>query len=152
LIIGSVNAGLDFVVHPNWTVGPEGSYWHTHVGSSWGSDWDVKAYGIGARGNWFKNGVFTNGLYVGPSLSYASVKVTNSDSFGSYSGTASGLFASGLVGYAWFWDSFNMMLGGGATVGLGDTKVSVTDSSGAKTEVNSSISGLDLEFSLGWTF
>jgi opacity protein-like surface antigen len=155
LIVGSLNAGLDFQVTPNWTLGPEGSFWNRHVSaesSSYSHDWDVKAFGIGLRGNWFKNGNFTDGLYVGPSLTYASVKVTNSDVSGDISGSASGLFVSGLVGYGWFWDSFNIMLGGGATMGLGDTKIEVTDSSGTKSDVSTSIAGLALEFSLGWTF
>ena len=154
LIVGSVDVGLDFAVAPQWTVGPQVNYWHRHVGASSGftSDWDVKAYGVGARANWFKNGVYTDGLYVGPSLMYASVKVTNDDSFGTTTGTASGLFAGGLVGYGWYWSSFNMMLGGGFTVGLGDTKVTVTSSNGTKTDVSTSIAGLALEYSLGWTF
>lgn len=56
-----------------------------------------------------------------------------------------------LVGYGWFWDSFNMMLGGGAAVPFGESKVEVTDPNGVKTEKDVR-SGLAIEFSLGWTF
>ncbi len=154
LIIGEVDANLDFKVNSNWTLGPELGYWHTKLSSSglFTSNFDVTALAFGARANWFANGVYKDGLYVGPNLSYASVTLTTSDATGTITGTDGGLYAGGLVGYGWFWDNFNIMLGGGAIVGLGNTTVSVTDSSGNPTDVSAPVAGLDLEFSLGWTF
>lgn len=156
LIVGSINIGLDIVVAPDWTVGPAVQYWRYKISSDdtiFSSDYEITAYSFGGRANWFKNGNFTDGLYVGPSLSYASVKLTTKDSLGdTVTGSASVMLASCLVGYGWYWDSFNMMLGGGAALGLGDTKVKVETSSGSTTEVSSSIAGVALEYSLGWTF
>jgi hypothetical protein len=155
LLVGAVGFDFDIQVAPDWTIGPHATYWHYRLESntSYFTDkYDVRAFGFGVRANWFKNGAYTDGLYIGPSLFFASTKVTNNDAFGEWSGTSSGLFATGLVGYGWFWENFNIMLGGGATFGLGDTKVTVMDSSGQSTEVSSDIAGLALEFSLGWTF
>lgn len=156
LIVGSIHTALDYKVTPSWTVGPEISYWHLSVGSSTGysSSFDVKSFGVGVRGNWFYNGVYTDGFYVGPSLKYASTSLSVTRTDGSdVSAKASGMFAGALVGYGWFWDSFNIMLGIGATLNLGgENKVTITDSNGDKTPVRTGVAGLDAEFSIGWTF
>src|SRR4051812_3260621 len=58
LIIGSIAAEMDVAVTPQWTVGPALMYWHLSLssGSLFSSSFDITAYGIGARANWFKNG------------------------------------------------------------------------------------------------
>ncbi len=156
LILGSINIDFDIAIAPDWTVGPTINYWRYSSASdkaTFSEDYKTTAYGFGARANWFKNGNFTDGLYVGPSLAYANVKVSTTDTVGTtWTGSASVMLASCLVGYGWYWDSFNMMLGGGASLGLGDTKVKIESSSGSSTEVSTSIAGLALEYSLGWTF
>src|SRR4051812_13712918 len=98
LLIGAINISMDFPIDPNWTVGPTLSYWHFKLSSDAGfkSDYDITAFGGGARANWFKNGNFTDGLYVGPSVQYTNVKLTTTDAGGDVSGTASGLFAGCL--------------------------------------------------------
>lgn len=153
LLVGQVAVDLDYKVADNWTVGPEVAYMHSSVSETDAltSNIDITGYGAGARANWFKNGTYTDGLYVGPSLTYVSVKATASDAFGNISGSASAVVLSALVGYGWFWDSFNMMLGGGAAVPLGNNQVTVTDSNGNQIKSNVS-SSLALEYSLGWTF
>ncbi|MBX3020048.1 MAG: DUF3575 domain-containing protein [Bdellovibrionales bacterium] len=155
LIAGSIGVALDVTVAPEWTIGPDLTYWNIKWGSEGlGSyEYSIKAMGIGARANWFKNGVFTDGLYIGPSLNYADVEVSIKDSLGTSTGKASGLFLGCLVGYGWFWDSFNMMLGGGLTAGLGGTDIKVRDSNnGSEETVRNRVAGLSAEFSLGWTF
>lgn len=155
LVVGAIGIQLDFKIHSEWTLGPALSYWHVKLDSDpalFTSQYDVTASTFGARANWFKNGVYTDGLYVGPALEYASVKVKTNDSISTVSATGTALMLSGLVGYGWFWESFNMMLGGGLGVALGGADVEVTDSSGSKTKVKSPASGLALEYSLGWTF
>ena len=157
LVVGFAAINVDYAVAPNWTVGPQLHYWNFNLKNTNSDTFDeikINAFGAGVRANWFKNGNYTDGLYVGPALIYSSVKVTGTDALGiDYEGTGSGAFLSCLVGYGWFWDSFNMMLGGGATAGLGDTKVKVKDSLGNEDEYNSNPGGgLALEFSLGWTF
>jgi hypothetical protein len=49
LLLGVVDAGLDFAVHDNWTVGPEIEYMHWNLRSSgsFTGDYDIKAFAIG---------------------------------------------------------------------------------------------------------
>lgn len=153
LLVGFTNLTLDFAVGDEWTVGPEVSYWRLKISSSSGySDADITSWGVGARANWFKNGRFTDGLYLGPSLSYQSfeMKAKNSDGE-SASASRTSPVAALLVGYGWFWDSFNIMLGIGPQVALNAGEVVVRDSAGKeqRRNVGTSVAG---EFTLGWTF
>jgi hypothetical protein len=154
LIIGAVSTELDIKIADDWTLGPQLSYWHHNFSADSGftSSFDVTAWGAGVRANWFKNGAFNSGLYVGPSLGYANIKVTTSDSGGSRSAELSTAVAEAIVGYAWFWNSFNILLGGGVTTTLGSNDITVTKSDGSTYKVNTRIAGPALEFSLGWTF
>lgn len=154
LVFGALEADLDIAIASNWTLGPQFGVLHYKLGADAGftTDYDVKAYMFGLRGNWFRNGNFTDGLYVGPSLKWAGWKVQTSDSTGPITKSANVTVVSCLVGYGWFWDSFNIMLGGGLTLGLGDSKVDVTNSSGTTSSVTTNLSGLAAEFALGWTF
>ena len=90
---------------------------------------------------------------MGPSLTYAHVRVSTLDNAGqSVRGKIAGLFFTGLAGYGWFWECFNLMLGGGFTLGLNESKVRIQDSMGDSTDVTTPITGFTLEFSLGWAF
>lgn len=157
LIVGMAAVNVDLAVGSNWTLGPELVYWNFNLKNTNSDTFEeirIQSAGGGVRANWFKNGTFTDGLYVGPSLKYSSVKVTGTDSAGvEYEGTGSGAALVCVVGYGWFWNSFNMMLGGGASASLGKSKVKVTDSLGNEEEYNMALmSGLALEYTLGWTF
>lgn len=155
LIVGSVAVNLDAKIDPQWTIGPQLGYWHHRFGSEYGftSDFTVDAFELGARANWFRNGVFKNSFFIGPALSYAQVKVTTTDSNRTpVAASISTVVASCLFGYAWFWDSFNIMLAGGGQVGLGNNSVELTNADGSKTTTNARVAGLSAEFSLGWTF
>src|SRR5579871_4675339 len=71
LLAGEASVNFDIRIDPNWTLGPEITYWHYKVSadsSIFSEDYEITATGIGARANWFKNGAYTDGLYVGPSL------------------------------------------------------------------------------------
>lgn len=153
LLIGDVSIDYDIKVDPNWTIGPELSYLSMSLdeGSSFTSNFNITGYSFGARANWFNNGTFTDGLYVGPSIAYASVAVKTSDVNGNITANASGVVTSCLVGYGWFWQSFNMMLGGGLSLSSVD-KITVTDSSGNTTSASTGETGLAAEWSMGWTF
>jgi len=155
LIVGSVDANLDIKIDPNWTIGPQLGFWHHRFGSDYGftSDFTVDAFEVGARANWFLNGAYVNSFFIGPALNYAHVKVTTTDSNHTpVSASISTVVASCLFGYAWFWDSFNIMLGGGGQFGLGKNAVELTNADGSKTSTNTRVAGLSAEFSLGWTF
>lgn len=155
LLIGVVNIGVDVAVHDQLTIGPEVSYLHWNLSSSgaFTTDYDIRAYAAGLRANWYANGVFTDGLYIAPKISYSKATVSSSDSTGTVEGEASVFVATGLVGYAWFWDGFNIHLGGGASLPVGDGNVKIKDSTGQEDSVSISRTGnLALEFDLGWTF
>ena len=152
LIVGSFDLTLDVPVSTNWTLGPQLSYTHLSLGTN-DTGFSIKGYSAGLRANWFNNGVFSSGLYVGPSLVYDDLTVTYRQSDGT-SGDAktSGLGAAVLVGYGWFWDSFNIMLGGGLQTHFQNASVTVTNPDGSQ-HTNSNLgTGLTGEFSLGWTF
>ncbi|RYZ76104.1 MAG: hypothetical protein EOP04_32465, partial [Proteobacteria bacterium] len=74
LLVGRASATLDFKIGENWTLGPDLTYWNINVtstGSNAGKI-DVNYSSAGIRGNWFKNGAFTDGFYVGPFVRYGS--------------------------------------------------------------------------------
>lgn len=156
-IIGFLDAGFDFKIADQWSIGPDAFYWHLNLDSNDDvfDDYEITAFGLGVRANWFKNGAFTNGLYVGPLVRYYDVKVETTDALTNitYEGTANGFTVGSLVGYGWFWDSFNMMLGGGLSVNLDNDKIKVTNSAGETKEYDSRpLAGLLFEYSLGWSF
>ena len=153
LVFGLASASLDIAVNQDWTVGPELSYAKFKVNASGTNQtsFDVNLASAGVRANWFKNGVYTDGLYVGPFVRYAKTSIDASGST-TITGEAAGVAVGSLVGYGWFWNSFNMMLGGGAAVASGSSNMVVIDSNGNRTEIPNRGVGLAGEFSLGWTF
>ena len=156
VLLGGVTATMDFKIHPQWTVGPEASLTSFKLTSSTGpsNDTAVQTYSLTGRGNWFRQGVFTTGMYVGPFVTYASAKARlNDGNRDPVEKKAHGVFTGAIIGYGWFWKTFNVMLGGGLTLPLGTSKVDVENSTGARTDAYINGSGIAiLEFSLGWTF
>lgn len=156
LLIGAASLSFDYKIHPEWTIGPTATYWRYSMSSDSNyfiEKYDVTYFALGVKANWFPQGVFNDGLYIAPNLSYVSAKVQTKDTAGDpVTGTGSVTMLGGLVGYAWFWENFNMMLGGGAKLGLGNTKVEVKSASGTEVSVTSPVAGFDFEFTVGWTF
>jgi hypothetical protein len=154
LISGGVDVNLDFRVAPDWTVGIQGLYLRLNLNPTgiFTSDYDISAYGFGARANWFSNGTFTDGFYFGPSFEYLSLTLKTADASGSAIGKASGLMASCLIGYGWFWKGFNIMLGGGYETIFGASGITIQDAAGNKQTITANLSGLTYELSMGWVF
>ena len=151
ILFGSLNANLDIAVSNTWTVGPQLGYSRFKFGTS-DSNFDITGYSIGARGNWFKNGTYTDGLYLAPAVSYQRVSGHYNRTNGSQTDvSANGPNVSFIVGYGWFWSSFNMMLGIGGQAQLGDSSVTATNSDGSQssTKIGTGVTG---EYTLGWTF
>ena len=153
LLIGIANVSLDVVISPEWTLGPSLSYAKFKIdakGNS-GTSYDVNLASAGVRANWFKNGVYTDGIYVGPFVTYlkTSIGATGTTTI---TGDAAGVAFGSLVGYGWFWNSFNMMLGGGAAVATGESNIVVTDSNGNRTDIPNRGVGVTGEYTIGWTF
>lgn len=154
LLAGALGAGLDIPITSEWTVGPEFSYVNYSVKrtGSLTKDISISGYGLGGRANWYRNGVHTDGLYLSPSLNYVNIRASSADAQGSISAEGNGLFLRGLAGYGWFWENFNMLLGGGLSAGLGASKVKVKDSTGVTTEEFDIQNSLAAEWTMGWTF
>lgn len=154
LIVGLVDVSMDFAVAPNWTVGPTLKYWHFNLSSdaSLSTDYTIDAIAGGVRANWFNNGIYTDGLYVGPSVSLTSIKIKSSDSTGTSTSSGTVPVLQTVVGYAWFWESFNMMLGGGLSVPVGSDTLKIRSSTGEEEVKFSRTGSLALEYTLGWTF
>ena len=153
LLVGLASVSLDVAITPEWTVGPELSYAKFKLNASGTNQtsFDVSLASAGVRANWFKNGVYTDGLYVGPFVRYAKTSIDASGST-TITGESAGVAVGSLVGYGWFWNSFNMMLGGGAALATGVSNMVITDSNGNRTEVPNRGAGFAAEYSLGWTF
>lgn len=152
LLFGYLNADVDFKVGKEWTLGPSVGYlnWNLSAGST---NYSVTAYSLGARANWYWEGTAINdGWYLGPSINYVNVKVDSNE----YTATASGIGLTGIVGYNWMWESFNIMLGGGLNVTTIPGEVEVTKkSTNTREKVSTGRAGgagLALEFTLGWAF
>lgn len=153
LALGIASVTLDVSINPEWTVGPELSYAKFKINASGNNStsYDVNLASAGVRANWFKNGVYSDGLYVGPFVRYAKTSIDASGST-TITGEAAGVAIGSLVGYGWFWNSFNMMLGGGAAVAMGNSNIVVTESNGNRTEIPNRGAGFAGEFTVGWTF
>ena len=155
LLIGYFNADVDIKVGDQWTLGPTFSYWGVAMTTdSVFSTSRLESKSIGARANWYKNGVFKDSLYFSPIFQYVSATFsgTSRTSGSTISASASVPVASALVGYHWFGQTVNMSLGAGFGFGLGSSKVTATDGT-TTTESNIGRSvGLALDFMIGIVF
>jgi len=154
IFFSAIDVNLDFKISQDWTVGVQGEYLHAQLAESgiYTSPYNISAYGYGVRANWFEKGVFNDGWYLGPSLQYLSVSVKTTDAFGNVAGSASGTMASCLVGYGWFWNNLNIMLGAGYGTVLGASSITIKDAVGNQETITANLSGITLEFSMGWAF
>lgn len=152
LLVGGVGLNFDYKINANWTVGPE-VYYASYKLKLSSTDLTVTGYGFGARANWFQNGVYTDGWFVAPMAAYSAAKASGTDVNGvSVEATGSAFLVGAVGGYGWFWDNFNIMLGGGLALPIGDSKVEAKDSNGNRAEGKVTGSGVLIDFTLGYTF
>ncbi len=109
---------------------------------------------VGARAVWSQNGAYQTGFYFSPIAQFVSAKVygTSKASGNLISATASGITLTGLGGYQWFWDSFNMSLGAGLLVGAQASKVTIVEAGTSRDVSAERSASVALDFMLGWTF
>ena len=115
----------------------------------------LTALALGVRGNWFRNGVFQDGWYASPVVQYLNAKVATISNGQDLSASVSVVVLTGLFGYHWFWDSFNLRLGGGLSLKAGPSKIHVESSNSSyANDVSYSPTslGLAFDFMTGWTF
>ncbi len=156
LLIGWLNLGLDFKVSEEWTVGPTVGVWRTSIEDTLFSDnkLNIERNAVGARAVWSQSGTYQTGLYFSPILQFVSAKVygTSKASGNVVTATASGITVTGIGGYQWFWDSFNMALGAGLQVGAQASKVTIVEAGTSRDVAAERSAGVALDFMLGWTF
>lgn len=156
LLATEIRMVADYKLCEHWTLGPSFMYKNYKVKTSGGTyttDMDVSTYSIGARGNWFMNGVFSSGIYIGPDVTFYSTKAFAKDTAGNKNfGTAEAGAVSVVLGYAWFLENLNLMLGAGPELPMKKTKVAVSDATNNITTSEVVPQGLVLEFTLGTTF
>jgi hypothetical protein len=148
LISGVLGVGVDIPVSSAWTLGPQLRFTNKTV-----SEYDVTAYSYGVRGNYWLNGaVFTQGWYIGPSFQFIGANVKDNTGINHLSGSASGVGLTGIFGYQWMWDKFNINLGAGpAYYSIGNIKVKDNQGNSENYKGYRSL-GLGIEFNLGWKF
>jgi hypothetical protein len=142
LLVGVVNARLDMEMVDKWTVGPEAAILNWTL-----NDVNVSAYSLGVNFAHNFNGNFATGAFVTPAANIISATAK----IDSTSASVTALFASVVGGYHWFWDSFNLRLGGGLAFGISNATITVEDSTGDDISVPLS-GGFLLDFALGFTF
>lgn len=145
LLIGMLNADVDFKVGETFTIGPRLGYFSVKAGEV-----KASAFAIGARANIYVTGAaFTDGWYVGPSFTYSRVSFKD----GTQEGSGGSIAIAAVGGYQWVWPSgFNMNLGlGPQYLTLPDT---VKDDDGNSFNVSTLNSGIlpAIEFTIGAAF
>ena len=156
LLIGWLNLDLDFKISDDWTVGPTIGVWRVTLEDTLFVDnkLNLERNAVGARAVWSQSGAYQTGFYFSPIVQFVSAKVsgTGKSSGNPISATASGITLTGIGGYQWFWDSFNMSLGAGLQVGAQASKVTVVEAGTSRDVSAERSAGAALDFMLGWTF
>lgn len=142
VLFGLINGSLDYKLDDHFTAGPMLAYWNGSTG-----DLSVKLSSFGARGTYYFNSVFTDGLYVGATIGSTSFNIKTATSEISFNGIGYGIRG----GQHWFWDSFNLNLG--LNLGMSSkSKLTYTDDAGNTQEQPVPGMGVGLDFAIGYTF
>lgn len=157
LLVGWLNVDLDVRVNDQWTLGPTIGLWRANIEDNYfvGDKYQLKRNAVGVRANWSQSGSFQTGFYVSPIVQFVRAEVSGvSKSTGNdITASASGITITGIAGYQWFWDTFNLSVGGGLILGAQSSDVSVQDGpSSYKVASSGRGTGVALDFMLGWTF
>ena len=147
LFYNNLNLDLDLPINDKWTLGPTLDYQNRSE-----DDWDINEYHIGMRGNyWFNKNIFSQGWYLGPSISYINIEAENDNDGFDSSGKSSGLEITVMSGYQGMWESFNINLGLGPFFHA-VKEIEVKNDQGEKHEYGGHSIGLVAELTLGWKF
>jgi len=149
LLVGVASADILVRTSETWAIGPTLGSGSFSVGS-----WSFRVIDVGGVGVWAPHGIFRDGLYLSPRIEYIAVTGGYTDSvFGNGNASVSLVGVKGLIGYGWFWDSFNIQLGGGLATTLGATTFNLTTNTGnQQTTTYPNATSVLIDFSLGWLF
>lgn len=150
-LIGTLMVEVEKTISSDWTLGGMAAAGKRTEDSDYiFGGYETTTRALGVTSYWYKNGVYTDGLFLNPSLYYSAVTLKTTDRTLSADGSA--FVASFVAGYGWFWDSFNMKLGGGLASAVGGVDVTVRDQNGNSLKSAQYASGLVLVYNIGWTF
>lgn len=157
LLVGWLNVDLDVRVNDQWTLGPTIGLWRANIEDNYfvGDKYQLKRNAVGVRANWSQSGSFQTGFYVSPIVQFVRVEISgvSKTTANDITASASGVTVTGIAGYQWFWDTFNLSVGGGLILGAQSSDVSVQDGpSSYKVASSGRGTGVAFDFMLGWTF
>jgi hypothetical protein len=146
LLVGVINAELDYKLNDQVTVGPSLAFYSFKT-----SGVSVGGTNLGIQSRYFFKNFSDDSWYVTGRGLYSTAEATISSLGIDYKGKYAGLLLGFGGGYHWFWDSFNMNLGAGLLSSQGE--IELTDSTGSKYPTTASPgSSFYLEYTIGWLF
>lgn len=124
LVLGSLDAGLDFKVSDHWQVGPQLVLMNLKL-----FDIEFANQGGGVRVTWTPNNTaFSDGLFLQSGLGVTQVMAATTTSAGRFTAKANTLYYFFAGGYNWHWTNFNLKLGLGVS-GSNLRNIAIYDSS-----------------------
>jgi len=155
-IAGLVYGGVDIrLSDSSWTLGPLLVVGRLQLADEAGVERARASYlGGGLQGvYYFGRPAITQGWYLSPSIWVMNIEVKQDIGGSSWKGEGTGTVLSGIAGYQWIWESFNIKFGGGLQAGgVGEVKVTSPDGQQTRSTDTSQFGGLALEFAFGWAF
>lgn len=155
LLIGYLNADLEFKVADQWSVGPTFSFWRYKGESSLftNKEYTGQRNAFGARATWAKNGAYRTGFYISPIIQFVDAKIsgTGATSGSPVEAKGSGPLFSGVFGYHWFGANWNISAGAGFVAG-GPENIEVREGATTENVRSSRTTGVTLDFMIGYVF
>lgn len=148
MLIGILNAEYAYKIADHWTLGGSFAFGTLEV-----LDVEVEASSFSVKGRYYFQPALTmDSWYLVGSVGHSSVEAEIVDAGVTYTGEASGGFIGVGGGYHWFWETFNLYLGGFISAGEAN-KIELEDSLGNEYDDEpSNPAAVGIEFGLGWTF
>jgi hypothetical protein len=148
LMVGLVNIELGKGVHEQLIVGGQVAYWDREI-----SDVKMKVISAAGFGEYCVDKCFVDSWIAFGKIGYTSIDASATNILGQKeTAQVAGANFTGMGGYHWFWENFNLRLAAGAAVSTVN-KVEVKESAGnVVDEVDLKPVNLALDFSVGWRF
>lgn len=107
VVVGSVDAGIDFKTGQHWLVGPRLLMLNLKI-----LDVEFATHGMGLGVTWTPmTPSLSDGFYLQTTLGGGSVLAASSTNTGRYKTTSNIIYYSLSGGYHWFWNNFNLKAG-----------------------------------------